>query len=1215
MAETRNTFIKSRMNKDLDARILPKGEYRDALNVAISRSNEDTVGALENVLGNFSISDFSVKTGIISNTLAVGNSSLTAITGTNWPVGPTGPLPTTSTGIGTGATITIVGDGLGGISIADINDVGKDYQPGDKISFSSGPASGTATILYVENAICWDNLEIIGAKEDETNNRMFVFITDFVDDSIDYLSNRALNSNCLVCCYDFNSNTPYVLVRGSFLNLSKTQPIYGINIIENFLFWTDNRNQPRKINITKAIADPNYYTKEWQISIAKPAPAEPIFPLKWHDGTNQGSFMVDAVSEKLPNKSDLFAGTNNYFYDPNYKGEPEYLENKFLRFSYRFQYDDNEYSLLAPFSQACFVPKQDGFFIKYKDAAGDVTKSDSVRTYKSTEVPFMKNKINRIFLQIPALGENGWGTVKDVFHVKNLEIIVKESDGISLKKIDTISIEDVLASRTTWNLTPPANYDNWFFEYIYDGKKPFEVLPDFEVTRVGDATPIRALAQEVVGNRVVYGNFINQNTSPEGLNYTVSIQQKTDEQEIAYQNQNLKQNRTYQVGIVLQDFYGRQSSVVLSNYSNDQGKLSNIFNPYRNSIQRGVVFANNTSMWKGDCLAINWISQIPNNIPDLEGWPGIYDEVSNPLGWYSYKVVVQQQDQDYYNVYYPGALNGYINPFTKNNALDPIAHFVIHGDNINKIPRDLNAVGPEQNLFKSINVNTKAGRYETAAQWVTYNKYEHHAAYNEAGAMAVQDYRGQGEGAQVLVDKTTEITDKDQLNQIYSDEWDRIASQIRRGEGNIPDNTSTKLFHRVLNTSQLGNEQYFFGRNVLESQTPNFDTVVTIAKGQQLSLYQLPPAGTSISQANNFYSFADDPLIGRLVIGSDYTLPTDGRMGFPIGPTGISAFGMYVESPGFTGSPITPPANYMSPTLAIAETKAQVSNLDIYFETSTTGKIVELNTAINAVDTDSVTKLIDYEASRAPGASASYNTSPIGILYESSQAGAGADVTKRFIAANGTTYKNLGPTGVKLHKVVDGNNTDLTQYFGLTHSVDGVNDVFELTINNQYYPVSYGDARDNYYVTCECEGTNNVITFISFNTQVYNQRPIDDSPTTTSGAPYTANWSISNDGYNNPILTLYGNNGSSNSRKLGDTCFWKLTDPNGVINPNDFFDLKNQKQSTDPTYVNKGEISLYLKNTVTIADVGLKDFVVELSDRSFPTNQEAKFYLRITIDA
>jgi hypothetical protein len=30
MAEAKNTFLKSKMNKDLDDRILPNGEYRDA---------------------------------------------------------------------------------------------------------------------------------------------------------------------------------------------------------------------------------------------------------------------------------------------------------------------------------------------------------------------------------------------------------------------------------------------------------------------------------------------------------------------------------------------------------------------------------------------------------------------------------------------------------------------------------------------------------------------------------------------------------------------------------------------------------------------------------------------------------------------------------------------------------------------------------------------------------------------------------------------------------------------------------------------------------------------------------------------------------------------------------------------------------------------------------------------------------------------------------
>ena len=52
MAQTINTFIKSKLNKDLDARLLPNGEYRDAYNVQVSKSEGPNVGSLENVLGN-----------------------------------------------------------------------------------------------------------------------------------------------------------------------------------------------------------------------------------------------------------------------------------------------------------------------------------------------------------------------------------------------------------------------------------------------------------------------------------------------------------------------------------------------------------------------------------------------------------------------------------------------------------------------------------------------------------------------------------------------------------------------------------------------------------------------------------------------------------------------------------------------------------------------------------------------------------------------------------------------------------------------------------------------------------------------------------------------------------------------------------------------------------------------------------------------------------
>ena len=53
MAKVQNTFLKSKMNKDLDARLLPDGEYRDARNAQISKSEGSDVGALENILGNW----------------------------------------------------------------------------------------------------------------------------------------------------------------------------------------------------------------------------------------------------------------------------------------------------------------------------------------------------------------------------------------------------------------------------------------------------------------------------------------------------------------------------------------------------------------------------------------------------------------------------------------------------------------------------------------------------------------------------------------------------------------------------------------------------------------------------------------------------------------------------------------------------------------------------------------------------------------------------------------------------------------------------------------------------------------------------------------------------------------------------------------------------------------------------------------------------------
>ena len=53
MPELIRTFVKGKMNKDLDERLVPNGEYRDALNLEISTSDTGNVGALQGLYSYF----------------------------------------------------------------------------------------------------------------------------------------------------------------------------------------------------------------------------------------------------------------------------------------------------------------------------------------------------------------------------------------------------------------------------------------------------------------------------------------------------------------------------------------------------------------------------------------------------------------------------------------------------------------------------------------------------------------------------------------------------------------------------------------------------------------------------------------------------------------------------------------------------------------------------------------------------------------------------------------------------------------------------------------------------------------------------------------------------------------------------------------------------------------------------------------------------------
>ena len=52
MPEIKKNFTTGKMNRDLDERLIPEGEYRYAMNVQVSSTEDSDVGTAQNILGN-----------------------------------------------------------------------------------------------------------------------------------------------------------------------------------------------------------------------------------------------------------------------------------------------------------------------------------------------------------------------------------------------------------------------------------------------------------------------------------------------------------------------------------------------------------------------------------------------------------------------------------------------------------------------------------------------------------------------------------------------------------------------------------------------------------------------------------------------------------------------------------------------------------------------------------------------------------------------------------------------------------------------------------------------------------------------------------------------------------------------------------------------------------------------------------------------------------
>lgn len=160
------------------------------------------------------------------------------------------------------------------------------------------------------------NVEI-GSVEDEENRRIIYFLKDLYGpwDKI--------------VCYDVSTDTFYNVlysfqVTGG-LNFDKNSLIHSARIINGLLYWTDNLNQPRRININAGI-NMNY-----------PATIPDVEPY-----TNPLNPEVITIIRKPPVYPILFSKIEDTDIDSNQ------IKNNAFRFTYAYTYRDGEKSTFGP---------------------------------------------------------------------------------------------------------------------------------------------------------------------------------------------------------------------------------------------------------------------------------------------------------------------------------------------------------------------------------------------------------------------------------------------------------------------------------------------------------------------------------------------------------------------------------------------------------------------------------------------------------------------------------------------------------------------------------------------------------------------------------------------------------------------------------------------------------------------------------------------------
>ena len=607
MPEFNNRFHKGRMNKDLDERLVPNGEYRDALNVEIVTSEGSNVGTVQNLKGNIDLSSIVIQDKHLGSTSAycVGSIADEKNDKIYWLLAGEGRDIIAEYNYNTGNVLPVV---------VDIFTPGTAAYQGSGRVLNFDKAFPITGLNIIDEMLFWtDNntepkrVNIPRAKLGSISffNKTELYVRDVSTSfqAIEYVSAGLLKEEHITIIKKSPPTAPTLEMR----NTSREDrsfwiyPGNGISEVDTTITTSDN--------LFLDMSTGDFYENPIQITL-DPTITGGIADYKIGDilvisaGENElrveilpSGFTIDNSSTPplLTCEVAVLSGDKQIMpiddtLDVRLDEGPPLFEFKYPRFGYRYKYEDGEYSAFSPFSEVAFLPNEYSYLPKEGYNLGMVNQIRSLA---------IKNFVHERLLPDDVIA---------------IDILYKESVGPNVYSVKTIKRK------------PPSNtgvYDEWngltattidSGDYKTKGfvqitsEVVHAAIPSNQTLRPWDNVPRKALAQEVVGNRLVYGNYLqNYNIAnplgnysralrrmehsgnlPASLDIDIDLKLSTKTRTvgdipleqvdpnlhtIGYgPAKSIKSLRTYQLGVVYIDEFGRETPV-FSNSSVDANSL------------------------------------------------------------------------------------------------------------------------------------------------------------------------------------------------------------------------------------------------------------------------------------------------------------------------------------------------------------------------------------------------------------------------------------------------------------------------------------------------------------------------------------------------------------------------------------------------------------------------------------------------------------------